>query len=222
MSSFVIIARPEHTVALRKRLSLPPDVLFPDTDALQAIDAILGRRPRVVVLDHAFANTARGAALVARVKSELQLAATEVRVLIEDEERMPLVLTMSATAPEKALIDTSRPLDHAGTRRAVRFPMNRRNVMVNGEPSELVDLSVTGAQVVVTTRLRPNEVLRLVLTDGAIDARCQGTVIWSVALLEQRAMQYRAGVEFVTPDTATLETFCRRHGGRPDPTFGAV
>ena len=219
----IIIAKSEHTAALRKRLGTHSTVaVFPDSESLQALEAILNRPPKILVLDPTFASTARGAALVARLKTESHLRGIDLRVLIEDETKVPLVLSQPVTAPEKALLQASRPLDRAGTRRAVRFPMNRRAVIIDGEHSHLVDLSVTGAQVQVPMRLRPAQLLRLTLLDGSTETRCRGTVVWSVAVPVGAAVQYRAGVELTDPDTQLLEAFCARCGGRPDQTFGGT
>ncbi len=68
-------------------------------------------------------------------------------------------------SPEMALHEASRPLDRAGTRQAVRFAMHRRVIFVNGEGGHLIDLSVSGAQVQVQSRLRPSQVVRMILPD---------------------------------------------------------
>jgi len=219
--SLVIIARSEHLPAIRKRLGEAGTAYYTDGDSLQALQAIVRRPPKIVAVDLVFAATARGAALVARLKSEPELSSIEVRVLIEDETKAPLLLDHPVTSPDKTVLQTSRPLDRAGTRRAVRFPMNRRDVIVNGEHAHLVDLSTTGAQVLVSTRLRPDQPLRLVLADESTEARCHGKVAWSIVVPAGATMQYRAGIEFLEPDARVLQAFCERHGGRPDLTFSA-
>lgn len=219
----VVVARSEHTDALRKRLGSNTGVaLFSDAESLQALEAILQRPPKLLVLDLVFAGTARGAALVSQVKTASNLTNIEVRLLLEDEAKVPLLLAQPLTSPEEALLQTSRPLDRAGTRRAVRFPMNRRPVLVNGQDSELVDMSITGAQVVVPLRLRPAQPVRLTLVDGSSEIRCQGSVAWSIAVPSGGTILYRAGMEFIAPDTAKLEAVLARDGGTPDHTFGAA
>jgi hypothetical protein len=218
----VIIVKSEHTVALKKRLGPNAAVsVFPDSDSLQAGDAILARPPKILAMDATFATTARGATLVAQLKSEARLNGVDLRVLIEDEAKVPLILSETTASPETALLQTSRPLDRAGTRRAVRYLMNRRAVLVNGEHSHLVDLSTTGAQVIVPMRVRPTQHVRLILSDQSTDTKCQGVVAWSVAVPTGASVRYRAGIEFVSPDTARLEAFCIQHGGAADRTFGA-
>jgi hypothetical protein len=218
--SAIVIARSEHVVAIRKRVGTDsPVAVFSDAESVHLLAGILARPPKILALDRAFAASSRGATLVAKLKAESHLS-IELRVLIEDEERVPLILSQPALSPENALMQTSRPLDRAGTRRAVRFPMNRRVVVVNGEHSHLIDLSVTGAQVLVPMRLRPTQAVRLTLTDESTETRCHGTVMWSVIVPVGATVQYRAGVEFIDPDTTRLEAFCAQFGGSPDPNFG--
>lgn len=219
---FVVISTPEHMRAVRKRLREDPAVVvFADTDSLKALEAIQTKRPRIVVLNTTFATTARGAALVAQLKTDSRLSETDVRVLIEDEDKVPLLLADQATSPEKALLETSRPLGRAGTRAALRYVMDRRAIVVNGAPSALIDLSVTGAQVLLPTRVRPNEPVRVVLSSEAGEARFPGTIVWSVAVPTGGSIHYRAGIKLSKPDTKWIESYCRQFGGRPDLTFGA-
>jgi hypothetical protein len=134
---------------------------------------------------------------------------------------MPLlVVTETNMAPEDIVLETSRPLDRAGTRQALRYPMNRRMVAVNSEAGQLIDLSVSGAQVQTAIRLRPLKVARLVVPDETGDIRMQGTIAWAIGVPVAGALQYRAGIEFVKPDKQLLAAFCEKHGGAPDPLLG--
>ena len=160
--------------------------------------------------------------MVMRLKTEPSLSGIELRVLIEDETKVPLILSQAVTSPAKALLQTSRPLDRAGTRQAARFPMGRRVVVVNGEHSHLVDLSVTGAQVLVSIRLNPAQSVRITLFDESTEIPCQGRVAWSVAVLSGAAVQYRAGVQFVNPDSTRLSAFCVQYGSPPNPILGTA
>lgn len=88
--------------------------------------------------------------------------------------------------------------------------------------AQLVDLSITGAQAFVLTRLRPDQPVRVALLDGSAEIRCRGVVVWSVAEPGQAAVRYRIGVQFVDPGKDVIEAFCVRYGARPDQTFGAA
>jgi hypothetical protein len=219
--SLVIISTPEHVGALQKRLEDPDVWVFADTDSLHALELIKSKRPTIVAVNSLFAETARGAALVAEIKSDARLSGIDVRVLIDDENKVPLTIADQAASPEKALLETSRPLGRAGTRAAVRYVMDRREVLVNGDRSHLIDLSITGAQVVMPVRVRPNEPVRLVLTDDAGETRFPGTIIWSVAVPARGSIEYRAGIKLSKADTKWIERYCHQFGGRPDLTFGA-
>jgi hypothetical protein len=218
----VVISHPDHTLALQQRFQADPAVVvFADSDSLQALDTILAGRPKIVALNTTFAMTARGAALVARLKGDADLTGIDVRVLIEDEHKVPLSLSHPAPSSETMLIETSRPLGRAGTRAALRYLMDRRTILVNGDRGLLIDLSATGAQVLVPMRLRPNEPIRVLLPDNTGEMRCSGAVVWSVAVPIGGAIEYRAGVKFTKADPKKLEDYSTRFGGRPDLTFGA-
>jgi hypothetical protein len=218
----VVISHPDHTAALQRRFEADPAVVvFSDSDSLRALDTILAGRPSIVALNTRFSKTARGASLVAHLKADADLTGVDVRILIEDERNVPLSLSYPAPTSESLLIETSRPLDRAGTRAALRYLMDRRAILVNGERAHLIDLSVTGAQILVPMRTRPNEPVRLLLPEENGEMRSPGTVVWSVAVPSGGAIEYRAGVKFTNPDSKALEGYYGRFGGRPDLTFGA-
>src|SRR5919197_6072430 len=78
----LIIAAQNLMPALRERIEAEGEVLtFADTEPIQALQAILEQRPTLIVLERLFAATPRGAALINRIKSDPQLAASEVRVM---------------------------------------------------------------------------------------------------------------------------------------------
>jgi hypothetical protein len=221
VSTTVVIVRPEHLDAIRKRLAEAEAVAIISESSLTAQDSILARPPANLILHAAFAASSRGATLVSGLKAGGHGRGTSVRVLIEDEDKTPLILSETNLAGARALIETSRPLIRAGTRQAVRYPMNRRPVLINGEAAELIDLSVSGAQVQVPMRVSPTHVARVMLPDEPANIRCRATVAWSIAVPSSGAIQYRAGLEFVGADRGHLASYCTRFGGAADPTLGA-
>ena len=75
----VIIAKSDHTTALRKRVGTDHAIaVYADAESLRAIEAIVSRPPKFVALDPAFVTTARGAALVAQVKGDPRLSRIDV------------------------------------------------------------------------------------------------------------------------------------------------
>ena len=219
IANSIVIVRPEHVTSIKKRLTDTEHVgVVSEAELLQVQDSLLARPPDLLVMSPTFAATSRGATLVAALKAKPRDTGTAIRVFIEDEVKAPLILTEKALGGTEALLETSRPLDRAGTRQAARYPMNRRAVAVNGDQGQLIDLSVSGAQVQVATRLRPLKVARLVLPGDGGDVRLQGTVAWAIAVPSGGAIHYRAGVEFVNPEKTQLTTYCEKYGGTPDPT----
>src|SRR6185436_7522384 len=78
----VVIAASNLMPSLRERLADDGEVVvFPDTEPIQALQAILEHRPSLIVLERLFAATPRGAALINRIKNDPQLGHAEVRVM---------------------------------------------------------------------------------------------------------------------------------------------
>lgn len=204
--SAFVIAGSSYVAALRKQLCDDPTVtVFSETESLDALRLILSRPPKMLALDSAIVRTARGALLVSQLK---EAGGMDVRVLTEDESSLPLLLAQ----PDIGLHAGSRPLDGCGTRVAKRFPMNpEAGVVIDGERSRLVNLSTSGAQIIVPARIQPGQNVRLTLIDEAAETRLQASVAWSTVEIGQSAVRYRAGVAFVNPAVSVLEAFCRRH-----------
>jgi len=218
MPHAVVIVTTEHFPSVKKRLAESDTTVVSEADFLQVQDTLLARAPELVLMHSAFATTSRGASFISALKGKPADSGTAIRVFIEDE-KAPLLITETSLSIEDALLETSRPLERAGTRQAARHPMNRYPVAINGDAGQLIDLSVSGAQVQSAARLRPMKVARLVLPDKTGDIRLQGTTVWAIAVMAAGAMQYRAGIEFVNPDKRMLAAFCARYGGAPDPTL---
>jgi hypothetical protein len=212
--SVVVIGKADQAAGFRKRLGAEESVaLYADSDALRAIEAVLAHPPRILALDRGFVITSRGAALVARLRAEPRLCSIDVRVLAEDDTNIPIILNArpAGLGLEGAVLKMSHPLDYCGTRRAPRFPVSDAvRITVNGHQGRLVNLSSTGAQLLAHMRLRPTEPLRLALVDAKAEVRVQGVVAWSTAEPSGAAVSYRAGVEFINPDSLRLDAFCLR------------
>ncbi len=114
----------------------------------------------------------------------------------------------AATAPVVAPL-----LDQTGTRRAPRFKMNdAAGLLLDGATAKLVDLSTIGAQVLSSTVLKPNQRVRIALTDKQGAVKISGSVAWALFEIPPR---YRAGIAFVDADPAAVETFSGRHKQAP-------
>jgi hypothetical protein len=88
-------------------------------------------------------------------------------------------------------------------------------VQVDGEAAMLVNLSITGAQVLAATALKPNRMVTLVLPRGKTSISCKGKIVW--ARLEPHStgtFLYRAGVSFTKSDEAAVEAFIAHTAGQ--------
>ncbi|MEP6915622.1 MAG: hypothetical protein ABJC89_08240, partial [Acidobacteriota bacterium] len=161
--SAVVIAATNLMPALQERLAAEGELLaFADTEPIQALQAILERRPDLIVLERLFAATPRGAALINRIKTDPQLGNAEVRVMSHTGDysrqvakptkvELPAPAATAAGSSGSAGIATAepaRPMDWEGTRRAVRHRVKAGiEIQVDGNATSVVDLSTVGAQV---------------------------------------------------------------------------
>ncbi|HEX2443368.1 MAG TPA: PilZ domain-containing protein [Vicinamibacterales bacterium] len=231
-SSVVIIGASDMLDALRARAGVSDADVFPDTQPLQALQAITEFRPSLVVLERLFAATSRGAALINRIKSDPGLEGTEIRVLSHTGDYTRVIARpappQSTPAPPRVEVTESssaaavdiatpappaQPLDWRGTRRAPRYRAQTGvEVHVDGTPAELIDVSVLGAQVLSTNSLRPNQRVRLSLMQEQGPIRVAAAVAWAKFELPRvgGAPQYRAGLEFADADEGALNGYCDR------------
>lgn len=236
----VLIAAADLLPALEPRVrSAGGELLtFADTEALRALEAVSRRRPRMVALERQFAATPRGAALINRIKADPSLVQTEIRVLSHDSDYSrvlpratpPVPASSPATAPpdepapgpaatartqpgSATMTLEPRPLDQRGTRRAQRFPIaGKVEVLIDGNPAALVDLSTVGAAVVSPTILKPNQRVRVALADNAGTLRFNGSIAWaSFEMATGSGPRYRAGIAFVDADGKAVDAFRGRH-----------
>ena len=201
MSFTVVIAASDRLAALQQQADLTNAEAFADTDVLKALDTITRRRPQVVALDQRFAASARGAALVNRIKADPALASCEIRVLDAADVGRSSAPPAEETAatPPAATVETppAVQLDRTGTRRAERVAITKSvAVLIDGSPATLVNISVVGAQVLSPSLLRPNQHVRMSLVDEARPIRFNGVVAWAAFEMPKEGPRYRAGVNF--------------------------
>ena len=205
----VLIAPPALMPAIKERTAAEGQELlaFTDSDALRALEVITRRRPSIVALERTFAASPRGAALINRIKADPALTASEVRVVSHDIGYTPAA--PGPGLPEDSPTETSYALDEQGTRGAPRITMTRgTEVLIDGNPAVLVDLSVGGAQVLSANVLKPNQRVRVTLNDAHGAIRINGTIAWATFEIPPR---YRAGVVFLGGDSGAIEAYSLRH-----------
>jgi hypothetical protein len=223
----VLIGGADVLSALKERASdLDGELLaFTDADALIALEVITKRRPKVVALERVFAATPRGTALINRIKADPTLDHAEIRVISHDSDYARVlpraaaaaVTTAAAAAGSAAPGASAAPppptLDQRGTRRAPRYRIRGQvEILVDGNVATLVDLSSVGAQVVSPTILKPNQRVRMALTDDLGNVRFNAAVAWaSFEIPPNSGPRYRAGLAFVDADAPAVDAFCIRH-----------
>lgn len=226
MSLTILIASQDLLPGLKERTAdIAGEVLaFTDSDALRALDAITKRHPETVALERQFASTPRGAAFINRIKADPALVGCEVVLISEETDfsRLPKGRpqlesssrgTASPAAVATATPPATKPLDQTGTRRAQRFKIaGRVNVLIDGNNALLVDLSIIGAQVVSSTVMKPNQRVRVSLSDEEGTIRVRASVAWaSFEIPSGGNPRYRAGLEFADASAESLEPYCTRH-----------
>ena len=204
MAQTVLIAAPEHLAAL-KEYGFADALAFSDADALKALEAITREKPPAVVLEKLFAATSRGAALIKRIKADPALTGCEIKIVAHDGT--PLT---AKKKKEGAAVATTPPppLDQRGTRRAPRFAVTQGiEVLIDGKPASLINVSVVGAQVVSPTILKPNQRVRMTLPDADGPIRLMAGVAWAAFEMPKSGPVYRAGIEFFDAEAGNLDRF---------------
>lgn len=191
VSLTVLIAAADRLAALQQQTDFSEADAFADTDALKALEAITRQRPAVVAIAQPFASSARGAALITRIKADPSLSACEIRILEADGAvtREPRPSGSAGTPPAA--------IDQRGTRRAPRVVVTKHvELLIDGNPATLVNISVIGAQVTSPLSLRPNQRVRLSIVDGARPVKFNGVVAWASFEMPKEGPRYRAGISF--------------------------
>jgi len=203
----IVIATADVLPAAQERVSsLGGEILaFNEAQAIQALEAVLRRRPGVVALERRFAITPRGAAIMNRIKADPNLIKTEVRVVAHDSD-------YTRVSPRQRS-EAQKALDHRGTRRAARFKMKDRTaIAIDAHAGSIIDLSTIGAQIVCTATLKPLQELNVILTDVSGNVKCTAKVAWaSFEIPPNSGPRYRAGIEFVDADASAVDAFIQGH-----------
>jgi len=221
--SVVLIAEPDQLGALQARAEYTDAQAFTDAETPAALEAIIIGRPDIVAIERLFAKKSRGAALINRIKADTTLETVEIRIVsAESGAAKAAGRGGSAAAKETAAHEKSGgtaaaaavaappvALDQKGTRRAQRFKIIEGiEVLIDGNPAMLVDLSTVGAQVVSGTLLKPNQRVRLSFTENTKQVRFSAGVAWSAFELPKAGPRYRAGIEFFDADPDAVGRFC--------------
>jgi len=88
----------------------------------------------------------------------------------------------------------------------------RVTCVVDGKSAALIDLSTVGAQVVSPTVLKPNQKLRITISDEQATLRIAAAVAWaSFEMPPKVGPRYRAGIQFNDANPKAIDEFRTRH-----------
>jgi hypothetical protein len=156
------------------------------------------------VIEQAVAANGAGSTLMDRLHNERYLRGTEVRLLTPDRAADLMSSGPGDVDPQRWLRDLAHPLPPRPERRAPRVRAQAdEQVLVDGQPVTLIDLSAVGAQVRSNTVLKPRQRIRVVLPPERGSVKAVGVVAWSTFEIGPTPT-YRAGVAFTRaiPDPA--------------------
>ena len=208
----VVIARPRLADALRERFALDGGVvIFDESNTERALDVITERAPTVVAFDPEVVNMRRGVTLIDRLRTSPRLAASSLCVLSHDGADMPVVLKRSSvTSAAVSIATASQPLELIDSRRAPRVPIREGlKVLVNGDPTSLINLSLIGAQVLSSVALLPNRLVRVALREERT-SRFNAAIAWAMFERPRTGTEpvYRAGLEFRGAEPRMMQEYC--------------
>lgn len=214
-SCTVLIANADLLDSLKQRTEADGgDLLaFSDADALRALDVIKERQPVLVALERLFAATPRGAALIHRIKADPSLMESEIRVVSHDSDDIYVSRQRPGAGSPSATAEFDPTLDPSGTRHAPRYRVDEFvEVLVDGNLASVVDLSTDGAQVLSPTVLKPNQRVRVSLSDEQGVLRFNASVAWaSFEIPLNGGPRYRAGIAFLDANGSAVDAYALRH-----------
>jgi hypothetical protein len=127
--------------------------------------------------------------------------------------RQPAPAPASVPVPPSEVTDGSMSEQYRGAARAAkRVQFNSEtDIQIDGTPGKLVDLSLTGAQVLTPTAMKPHCLIKVALPMGDTSLSCNAKVMWSRLEPRSGKLWYRAGVSFTSADQAALQAFLGDH-----------
>jgi hypothetical protein len=159
------------------------------------------------------------------VRNELAAAQRWIQELREAEAEFAAAAAAGAAAAART--DNDKPSVRPATatvegpdggwqaiRLASRFVFSKAvAIEINSAPATLLDVSVSGCQLVSESPLKPHQTVKVQLASDPLLV-CSGKIVWTRLELAGagRPPAYRAGVRFIAPDEAAIEAFAARVG----------
>ena len=133
-----------------------------------------------------------------------------MRRVRDAEAGAPGDATPRAVAPAAAASEDEAT--HSGPARAAkRHAMPEQiDIQIDGIAAKLIDLSITGAQILAPAALKPNRVMKLTIPHRNKVITCKGKIMWSkleTAIKTGGQLWYRGGLQFTASDQAAIEAF---------------
>jgi hypothetical protein len=139
----------------------------------------------------------------------------EIAELELDQQRLltlPPSETSSLAMDSAPSADANEPAYRGPARGAKRVAISTEvEVQIDGTEGKLIDLSVTGAQVLTPFSMKPNRLVKLTMPMGDSLIACKAKVMWSRLEPKSGQLWYRAGVSFTSADQFALEAFLSSH-----------
>jgi len=192
-------------------------LLLADADVAHAFQAIMQHHPSLVVFQRDLLSRPRAAELIGRIRTDPDPTLWDLRIRETSDihDYVELVSRREQRGLDAALAADPLPPEYEDQRWARRFRTHASvEVQVAGATASLADLSQTGAQLVVPTQLRPNQHVRILMTDAQQALRLAATVVqvsFEPSCEPDLPPHYRAGVAFIDADRDALEAFCTRN-----------
>ena len=219
-SPVVLIARSAVAGGLKTEADLLKDILlFADADVAHAFQAIMHHHPCLVVLQRDLLPTPRAAELIGRIRTDPDPTVSQLQIRVTSNVRDYVQL---ASRREQAGLDAAPavpgdplPPEYQDQQWARRFRTHVGvDVQVAGTAARLADLSHTGAQLDVPMHLRPNQQVRILITDDQQVLSLAATVVrasFEPSHDPSTPPHYRVGVTFIHADREAVEVFCARN-----------
>jgi len=204
----VLIADAQRIPSLRAEGPLPGSVLyFSDANLASALESIRAHNPKIVAVESHFAESDAGRAFAGRLRA-LSLSGCEIQVL----GRAGGAWSIAPLTGDR-IVPATLPAG-LNTRRAPRFLVrDPAPAVIDGVATNLIDISVLGAQVVSEPVLHPKQRIKVTIIEDEAVLRFFAHIAWSVYEKPRAAPtpHYRAGMEFDQATEQALREFCRRH-----------
>ena len=208
----IILVASEEVLTTWSTVAPAHEVLaVPEDNAGDVPELVRRHHATTVVLEEAFALSEQAAPLITRLQTDLGV---EIRLLAPEGVS---ALRSAGTRRHVQLnpLTFTTPLPH----RSIRLrPARPTEILLDGKPVMLVDLSQSGAQVYAAFALRPRQHVRLVLrlvenTPVRVTAR----IVWSKYEGGASAPAYRVGLKLAAALPCTAEEILPQLPDRETP-----